>query len=166
MHEKVRKKVTEKRRYYTIFLCNPHCGQNICSKRCTSFSIPLRQKSLPNFDRKPQCQPISRFPMGCALPHSYSPNTDLSDYHFFPRLKKELGGRKFENKEEFIVGVLEILQNLGRDLYRDGIEKLVPHLDKCLDHNGNYIEKQLVPPLFNKLCFEIFHAFADFLEGR
>ncbi len=90
-----------------------------------------------------------------VLPHSpYSPNDAPSDYHLFLRLKKELEGRRFENNEELIVPVWEILSNLGRDFYRNGIEKLVQHLNKSLDPNGVFRSKNsVVPPLFNKLCF-------------
>ncbi len=43
--------------------------------------------------------------------------------------------------EELIIAVREILSNLGRDFCRNAIKKLVPCLNKCLDHDGDYIEK-------------------------
>ncbi len=43
--------------------------------------------------------------------------------------------------EELIVTLREMLSNLGRDFCCHEIEKLVPRLNKCLDRNGDYIEK-------------------------
>jgi hypothetical protein len=38
--------------------------------------------------------------------------------------------------------VMDWLNGLVADFYDEGIIKLVQCLDKCLNHNGNYAEKQ------------------------
>ncbi len=44
--------------------------------------------------------------------HPYSPHLVLSDYHPFPRLKKELGGQHFQT-QELILNCHEYLHEIG-----------------------------------------------------
>ena len=77
-----------------------------------------------------------------VFPHSpYSPNLAPIDYHLFPRLKKELGGKRFATRAYLIAKVECILKNLDGSFYREGIEKLMYQLDKCLQKGGDYVEK-------------------------
>ncbi len=71
----------------------------------------------------------------------HSPDLAPSDYHLFPRLKKELGGKRFATHSELVSEVNHMLQNLGTQFYHEGIEKLVARMNECLDCDGNYIEK-------------------------
>jgi histone-lysine N-methyltransferase SETMAR len=68
------------------------------------------------------------------LPHPpYSPDLAPSDYHLFGSLKKSLRGRQFGSDEE-------VKQAVHIWLY-DGIKKLVECCKKCVDKQGDYIEK-------------------------
>ncbi len=71
----------------------------------------------------------------------YSPDMAPSDYHLFPRLKGWLGSQRFANDEELKQGVTTYLQKLDAEFFRVGIEKLVTRYDKCLNVNGDYVEK-------------------------
>jgi hypothetical protein len=52
-----------------------------------------------------------------------------------------LGGRRFHNNEEVEMAVGEWLRMQEPDFYRDGIFKLVPKWDKCINVLGDYAEK-------------------------
>lgn len=71
----------------------------------------------------------------------YSPDLAPSDYHLFPKLKEFLGGKQFDNDEELKEAVISWLRSLAVEEYNTGIEKLIPRYKKCLDNQGNYIEK-------------------------
>lgn len=71
----------------------------------------------------------------------YSPDLAPSDYHFFPALKKQFGGRKFETTDEIEEAVNEYLKNLDARHFEVGVEKLICRYEKCLERCGDYVEK-------------------------
>jgi hypothetical protein len=71
----------------------------------------------------------------------YSPDLAPPDFHLFGPLKQHLGGRLFHNNEEVEIAVDEWLRMQKPNFYRDGIFKLVPRWDKCINVLGDYIEK-------------------------
>lgn len=71
----------------------------------------------------------------------YSPDLAPSDFHLFPKLKDFLGGSRYGSDDELKEGVNEWLNNLAATEYAEGIEKLVKRYDKCLNLNGDYVEK-------------------------
>lgn len=71
----------------------------------------------------------------------YSPDLAPSDYHLFTKLKEFLGGKRFADDEELKEAVLKWFQDLERNVYEEGIQKLLPRLKKCIDLNGDYVEK-------------------------
>lgn len=71
----------------------------------------------------------------------YSPDLAPSDYHLFCRLKKFLGGKRFSDQDELENTVNGWFQEMGETFYSTGIEKLVSRMDKCLNLNGDYVEK-------------------------
>jgi hypothetical protein len=56
-------------------------------------------------------------------------------------LKEFLGGQRFSNDEEVQDAVENWLREVERKVYDEDIQKLVPRLQKCIDHNGDYVEK-------------------------
>ncbi len=72
----------------------------------------------------------------------YSLDLAPSDYCFFPALKTSFGGWRFGNDE---VLKLEInycfFKNLPDNFYYKGLCHLPYCYNKCLDLNGNYVEK-------------------------
>lgn len=71
----------------------------------------------------------------------YSPDLAPSDYHLFLHLKKHLGGQRLQDDNEVKTFVMQWLTSQAAEFYQEGIQKLVPRYDKCLNIHGNYVEK-------------------------
>lgn len=71
----------------------------------------------------------------------YSPDLAPSDFHLFCHLKKNLGGKHFGNSDEVKVAVSKWLSEQAADFYEEGMQNLVLRHDKCLNKQGNYVEK-------------------------
>lgn len=78
-----------------------------------------------------------------VLPHPpYSPDLAPSDYHLFTNLKRHLGGKRMETDEEVKAAVKEYFdQEVDGKFYDAGIKKLPERLKKCIEVNGDYVEK-------------------------
>jgi len=59
----------------------------------------------------------------------------------FPHVEEFLGGQRFASDEELQEVVTTILNGLAAEEYDQGITKLVPRYDKCLNVGGDYVEK-------------------------
>ena len=70
----------------------------------------------------------------------YSRDLAPSDFHLFPELKKWLGGQRFLT-EELQENVKTHLNSMAATSYEEGIGKLVHRYDKCLNLQGDYVEK-------------------------
>lgn len=100
----------------------------------------LHDNARPHSARE-TCNLIAQFGWN-ALPHpAYSPDLAPSDFHLFPKLKKDIAGSRFETDEELKNFVLTWLENLAASDYEEGIYKLISRLDKCLNLKGEYVEK-------------------------
>lgn len=71
----------------------------------------------------------------------YSPDLAPSDFHLFRYLKEFLGGKRFDTDDEVKEAVKDWLSSQAADFYDLGLQKLVERHDKCLNKNGNYVEK-------------------------
>ena len=71
----------------------------------------------------------------------YSPDLAPSDYHLFSKMKVWLATQRFHTNEELMDGVKTWLCNLAAPFFDEGLQKLVPRYDKCLNVDGNYVEK-------------------------
>jgi hypothetical protein len=56
-------------------------------------------------------------------------------------LKKHLAGQKFHEDEEVKNEVTKWLRAQTAEFCDNGMQKLVPKLNKCLDKGGDYVEK-------------------------
>jgi len=72
---------------------------------------------------------------------AYSPDLAPSDYHLFGPLKDGLRGRRFTSDEEVQDAVHKWLRDQPRAFFSDGINKLVHRWEKCIEKEGDYIEK-------------------------
>ena len=79
---------------------------------------------------------------------SYSPDLAPSDFHLFPELKSHLGGTHFQTDEEFKIEVERYMHNVVGEFCDKGIRKMQQRMRKCIDHNGDYIEKIAESPAF------------------
>ncbi|UYV77323.1 hypothetical protein LAZ67_15000503 [Cordylochernes scorpioides] len=71
----------------------------------------------------------------------YSPELAPSDFHLFPALKWHLGGKHFANDDEVQAEANHWLLRQDTACYNSGIKKLLQRYQKCLDRNGDYLEK-------------------------
>jgi histone-lysine N-methyltransferase SETMAR len=73
--------------------------------------------------------------------HPYSPDLALINYHLFTKMKVWLATQRFHNNEALMDGVNNWLHNLAAPFFDEGLQKLVSRYDKCLNVDGNYVEK-------------------------
>jgi len=71
----------------------------------------------------------------------YSLELAPSDYHFFTKMKVWLATQRFHTYEELVDGVNNWLHNLAASFFDEGLQKLVSRYNKCLNADGNYVEK-------------------------
>lgn len=76
------------------------------------------------------------------LPHApYSPDLAPSDFYLFPNLKRWLGGRRFTSNEEVEAETNAYFADLDASYYSEGIKKLEHRWTKCIELEGDYVEK-------------------------
>jgi len=76
------------------------------------------------------------------LEHSpYSPDLAPSDFHLFPNMKKNLCAKQFKSHDDVKHEVQTWLCGQDPTFYRQGFEKWISRLDKCLNREGDYVEK-------------------------
>ncbi|KAM5158273.1 histone-lysine N-methyltransferase SETMAR-like [Mantella aurantiaca] len=77
-----------------------------------------------------------------VLQHTpYSPDLAPSDFHLFRHLKNHLAGRHFSNDDDVIAEVTSFLEDQEEIFYVDGIVALEHRWQKCVDRQGDYVEK-------------------------
>ena len=108
--------------------------------RLTKGVCLLRDNARPHIARK-ILELLTKFGWDILDHPAYSPDLAPSDYHVFPALKEHLSGKRFEDDEEVTEAVNCFLREAGRNWYDAGIKKLVARHQKCVDRNGDYVEK-------------------------
>ena len=71
----------------------------------------------------------------------HSPDLAPSDFHFFPHLKRDLKGTHFASDDELKQAVMSWIEQRTPELFNDGMRKLVLCWEKCIERQGNYVEK-------------------------
>jgi histone-lysine N-methyltransferase SETMAR len=84
---------------------------------------------------------INKFGWDTVTHLPYSPDIAPSDYNLFPELKKHLGGTHFRTGKELKEEGLSYLRGVAGEFYDSGIKKMVHHMQKCTELNGDYVEK-------------------------
>jgi hypothetical protein len=64
-----------------------------------------------------------------------------SDFYLFPKLKTKLHGRRFGSNEGVMKVVNEFFEVQNREFCFEGLNKLEHRWAKCIDVEGDYIEK-------------------------
>ena len=76
------------------------------------------------------------------LPHPpYSPDLAPSDFFLFPKLKKHLKGVYFNDTNEAKQAAKTWFTKWSADYFKNGIKEWKHCLDKCIDLDGDYVEK-------------------------
>ena len=70
----------------------------------------------------------------------YSPDLAPSDFHLFLKMKEHLAG-KHADDEDLQHAVVDCLNSQAAVWYEEGINKLVSRYDKCINVQGDYVEK-------------------------
>ena len=70
----------------------------------------------------------------------YSPDLAPSDFHLFLKMKEHLAGKRHAD-DDLQHAVVDWLNSQAAVWYEEGISKLVSRYDKCLNVQGDYVEK-------------------------
>lgn len=71
---------------------------------------------------------------------SHSPDLALSDFLLL-HLKWWLREQQFEEDDKLEIAIVSSFDSQAADFCGKALRKLVPHYKKCLDVNGDYVEK-------------------------
>jgi histone-lysine N-methyltransferase SETMAR len=71
----------------------------------------------------------------------YSPDLAPSDFYMFPKLKTKLRGSRFGSNECVLEAVNELFEDQNIEFYFEGFNKFEHVWVKCIDVEGDYIEK-------------------------
>ena len=71
----------------------------------------------------------------------YSPDLALPDFYLFSKMKEHLAGKRFTDDEDLQYAVMDWLNSQAAVWYEEGISKPVSQYDKCLNVQGDYVEK-------------------------
>ena len=82
----------------------------------------------------------------------YSPYLAPSGYHLFGTFKEALRNRRFTSNQELKEAVLAWLAAQPKTFFSEGIKKLVQQWKKCIETQGDYVEK---------LCYYKFSVFIE-----
>ena len=75
------------------------------------------------------------------LPHPpYSSDLAACDFFLFPKIKKELGGMRFERIQELARTVKSITNNISQEEYFNCFQNWRRRLKRCIEFNGDYFE--------------------------
>lgn len=75
------------------------------------------------------------------LPHPpYSPDLAPCDFFLFPKIKKELGGMRFERIQELARAVISITNNISQEDYFNCFQDWRRRLRRCIEVKGEYFE--------------------------
>lgn len=71
----------------------------------------------------------------------YSPDLAPSDFQLFPKLKENLRGRKFSSNDAVMFAVNEWFDTVDKSFFSNAIEMLEHRWEKCINMQGDYVEK-------------------------
>jgi transposase len=71
----------------------------------------------------------------------YSPDLAPCDFHFFPHLKRDLKGTHFTSDDEVKQAVTSWIKQRTPEFFIDGMRKLALRWEKCIERQGDYVEK-------------------------
>ncbi|PNF35638.1 hypothetical protein B7P43_G18390, partial [Cryptotermes secundus] len=75
------------------------------------------------------------------VPHPpYSPDLAPCDFFLFPRMKRDVKGKRFADVAEVKEKTTEALSSISKDEFRQCFEKWNKRLDKCISVSGEYFE--------------------------
>jgi len=71
----------------------------------------------------------------------YSSDLTTNNFHFFPHLKRDLKVTHFTSDDEVKQAVTSWIKQRTPEFFIDGMSKLVLRWEKCIERQGDYVEK-------------------------
>jgi len=71
----------------------------------------------------------------------YSPDLAPLDFHLFPNMTKHLRAKRFKSHDDVKHEVQTRLPGQNPTFCQQSFEKWISRLDKCLNREGDYVEK-------------------------
>lgn len=76
-----------------------------------------------------------------VVPHPpYSPDLAPCDFFIFPRMKKNLKGKRLDDVEAVKTASQRVLDNIKVEEFQRCFKQWEKRLDKCIESNGEYFE--------------------------
>lgn len=72
----------------------------------------------------------------------YSPDLAPNDFYLFPRIKDKLRGQRFTSPEEAVEAFKNHVLELSHSDWQKCFDNWFERMHKCIDHHGEYFEKQ------------------------
>ena len=86
-----------------------------------------------------------------ALQPPTPPDLAPCDFFLFPRMKRNLKGKRFQNVEEVRVKMTETLKAITLQQFQNCFEQLKRRWDKCIDCQGEYFEGDYILEMFREI---------------
>jgi hypothetical protein len=64
-----------------------------------------------------------------------------ADFDLFLKMEEHIAGKRHADDEDLRRAVMDLLNSQAAVWYKEGIIKLVSRYDKCLNAQGDYVEK-------------------------
>ena len=104
-------------------------------------AILHHDNARPHTSRQTQ-EALRRLNFNDILPHPpYSPDLAPCDFFLFPKLKEHLKGHHYTSDAEVQADVSRWCREKTPDFFADGMQQLVRRWRKCVDRDGDYVEK-------------------------
>jgi hypothetical protein len=107
--------------------------------RDTSLLIPFSYQTTAWLFNQPLLRDVFHWDTFDHPP--YSPDLPPSDLYLFSKTKEHLTGKRFTDDEDQQHAVMDWLTSQAAVWYEEGISKLVSQYDKCLNVQGDYVDK-------------------------
>ena len=102
-----------------------------------------------------------------ALPHpAYSPDLARSDYFLFLQLKKHMMGNHYDSDEEVVASVRQWCREQSPEFFADGIRQLVRRWQRCVDRDGDYVEKVIMRCVAEVSSFNLMYNLCMYYEKQ
>ena len=88
---------------------------------------------------------------GFSRPHPYSLEEAPCDFFLFPRLKRDLKEKCFQNVKEVREKMTEALKAITLQEFQNYFEQWKKRRDKCIDSQGEYFEGDKILKMFREI---------------
>ncbi|XKL64887.1 hypothetical protein PGB90_004973 [Kerria lacca] len=100
----------------------------------------IHDNARPHSARRTQ-EKLAKFKWDIFEHPAYSPDLAASNFHLFPVKKTAFGGIRFDTTSEITEAVTTYFKKLDGNHFDIGISKLVTIYQKCIERDGDFVEK-------------------------